>query len=403
MIPRPMYLSKLIAQKDKDLVKVVTGIRRCGKSVLLMDLFAGWLEDQGIGGDRIIKVDLELKDNESLRDADALYEHVCKRIGRNGPYYVMIDEVQLAEGFVDVVNSLNKKGCDVYVTGSNSTMLSSEIESAFRGRNVEIRIWPLSFAEYHRWTQGDVRKDYNDYMLYGGMPYVTSYETREGKSGYLKMLEGTVATRDIVERHNIRNVAAFEAVYDFLCSNIGSIVSANSIAKALRGSGFSSITADTVGQYLSYLTEAFLFDKVVRFDVKGKAYLKTLNKYYIADLGLRNAHMNYRQVEVTHALENIVYLELVRRGLAVDVGKNREKEIDFVAVGDRETYYIQVAYSIADQDKRATELASFAGLDDGYKKIVITMDDDPFTMLENGYRKLHVFDFLLDSESLDKA
>lgn len=180
-------------------------------------------------------------------------------------------------------------------------------------------------------------------------------------------------------------------------------MSANSIAKALRGSGFSSITADTVGQYLSYLTEAFLFNKVVRFDVKGKAYLKTLNKYYIADLGLRNAHMNYRQVEVTHALENIVYLELVRRGLAVDIGKNCEKEIDFVAVGDRETYYIQVAYSIADQDKRATELASFAGLDDGYKKIVITMDDDPFTMLEKGYRKLHVFDFLLDPESLDKA
>ena len=403
MIPRPVYLGKLIAQKDKDLVKVVTGIRRCGKSVLLMDLFAGWLEEQGIESDRIIKVDLELKDNENLRDADALYEHVCERIGRDGPHYVMIDEVQLADGFVDVVNSLNKKGCDVYVTGSNSTMLSSEIESAFRGRNVEIRIWPLSFAEYHGWAQGDVRQDYNDYMLYGGMPYVTSYDTREGKTGYLKMLEGTVATRDIVERHSVRNVAAFEAVYDFLCSNIGSIVSANSIAKALRGSGFSSITADTVGQYLSYLTEAFLFDKVLRFDVKGKAYLKTLNKYYIADLGLRNAHMNYRQVEVTHALENIVYLELVRRGLAVDIGKNREKEIDFVAVGNRETYYIQVAYSIADEVKRATELASFAGLDDGYKKIVVTMDDDPFTMLENGYRKLHVFDFLLDPESLDKA
>ena len=403
MIPRPVYLGKLIAQKDKDLVKVITGIRRCGKSVLLMDLFASWLEEQGIENDRIVMVDLELKDNESLRDADALYEHVCERIGRDGPYYVMIDEVQLAEGFVDVVNSLNKKGCDVYVTGSNSTMLSSEIESAFRGRNVEIRVWPLSFAEYHSWAQGGVRQDYNDYMLYGGMPYVTSYDTREGKTGYLKMLEGTVATRDIVERHNVRNIAAFEAVYDFLCSNIGSIVSANSIAKALRGSGFSSITADTVGQYLSYLTEAFLFDKVLRYDVKGKAYLKTLNKYYIADLGLRNAHMNYRQVEVTHALENIVYLELVRRGLAVDIGKNREKEIDFVAVGDRETYYIQVAYSIADEGKRATELASFAGLDDGYKKIVITMDDDPFTMLENGYRKLHVFDFLLDPESLDKA
>ena len=403
MIPRPVYLGKLIAQKDKDLVKVVTGIRRCGKSVLLMNLFAGWLEEQGIESDRIVKVDLELKDNESLRDADALYEHVCERIGRDGPYYVMIDEVQLAKGFVDVVNSLNKKGCDVYVTGSNSTMLSSEVESAFRGRNIEIRVWPLSFSEYHSWSAGDVRQDYNDYLLYGGMPYVTSYDTREGKTGYLKMLESTVATRDIVERHKVRNVAAFEAVYDFLCSNIGSVVSANSIAKALQGSGFKTMTADTVGQYLSYLADAFLFDKVLRYDVKGKAYLKTLNKYYIADLGLRNAHMNYRQIEVTHALENIVYLELVRRGLTVDIGKNREKEIDFVAVGERETYYIQVAYSISDPDKRATELASFTGLDDGYKKIVITMDDDPFTLLENGYRKVHVFDFLLDSDSLDKA
>ena len=403
MIPRPSYIEKLVAQKDRDLVKVVTGIRRCGKSVLLMDLYAEWLLENGVNAEQIVQVDLELKDNEHLRNAGVLYEYVCERIRGYGPYYVMIDEVQLAEGFVDVVNSLNKKGCDVYVTGSNSTMLSSEIETTFRGRNIEIRVWPLSFSEYHSWAAGDVREDYNDYLLYGGMPYVTSYDTREGKTGYIKMLESTVATRDIVERHKVRNVAAFEAVYDFLCSNVGSIISANSIAKALRGSGFKTMTADTVGQYLSYLTDAFLFDRVLRYDVKGKAYLKTLNKYYIADLGLRNAHMNYRQVEVTHALENIVYLELVRRGLTVDIGKNREKEIDFVAVGDRETYYIQVAYSIADPDKRSTELASFSGLDDGYKKIVITMDDDPFTLLENGYRKLHVFDFLLDPDSLDKA
>ena len=403
MIPRPEYLAKLIAQKDKDLIKVVTGIRRCGKSVLLMDIYSGWLMEQGVSADRIVQVDLELKENEGLRDAGALYNHILERTEGEGTHYVMIDEVQLAEGFVDVVNSLNKRGCDVYVTGSNSTMLSSEIETAFRGRNIEVRVWPLSFAEYHSWSGSGVREDYNDYLLYGGMPYVTAYDTREGKTGYLKMLEGTVATRDIIERHNVRNVAAFEAVYDFLCSNIGSVVSANSIAKALRGAGFKTITADTVGQYLSHLSEAFLFDKVLRYDVKGKAYLKTLNKYYMVDLGLRNAHMNYRQVEVTHALENMVYLELVRRGLTVDIGKNREKEIDFVAMGDRETYYIQVAYSISDPEKRQTELASFAGLDDGYKKIVITMDEDPFTILENGYRKLHVFDFLLDADSLDKA
>lgn len=403
MIPRPEYVDKLVAQKDKDLIKVVTGIRRCGKSVILMTLYADWLIEQGIPKSHIVQVDLELKENERLRSADALYSHGRERTGGQGPYYVMIDEIQYVDGFVDVVNSLKARGCDVYVTGSNSHLLSSDIATALRGRSIGIRVWPLSFMEYHGFAAGDVHADYNDYLLYGGMPFVTSYDTREGKAGYLKMLEETVATRGIVDRHAIRNVAAFMAVYDFLCSNVGSIVSANSIANTLRGNGFSTMTADTVGLYLSYLTDAFLFEKVQRFDVKGKAYLKTLNKYYIADMGLRNAHMNYRQVEVTHALENIVYLELVRRGFTVDVGKNRQKEIDFVAAGERDTYYIQVAYSIADDEKRATELMPFRGIDDGYKKIVITMDDDPFTLLENGYRKLNVFDFLLDANSLEKV
>lgn len=400
MIPRPSYLEKLIAQKDRDLIKVVVGVRRCGKSVLLMNLYTKWLEEHGINTDHIIKVDLELKENEALRDADELYSHISSLLVDESTHYVMIDEIQYVDGFVDVVNSLKARGCDVYVTGSNSKLLSSDISSALRGRSIEIRVWPLSFAEYHSFAQGDTRRAFNDYLLYGGMPLVTSYETREGKTGYLKMLAKTVATRDVIDRHNIRNIAAFEAVYDFLCSNIGSIVSANSIAKSLRSSGFRSITADTVGIYLSYLTDAFLFDKVLRFDVKGKAYLKTLNKYYTVDMGLRNARMNYRQIEVTHALENIVYLELVRRGFTVDIGKNREKEIDFVATDDHDTYYIQVCYTMADDGVRERELGSFKGLDDGYRKIVITMDDDPFALLENGYRKLNAIDFLLHPEAL---
>ena len=400
LIQRPIYLEKLAAQKDKDLIKVVTGIRRCGKSVLLMQLYTAWLVEHGVPRDRIIQVDLELRENAALRDADALYRHITERIPQDGPSYVMIDEVQYVDGFADVLNSLNRRGCDVYVTGSNSKLLSSDIETAMRGRSIGVRVWPLSFAEYHAHARGDMRADYNDYLLFGGLPYVTAYDTREEKTAYLKMLEETVVLSDIVERHGVRNVAAFHAVYDFLCSNIGSLVSANSIAKTLRNSGFSTMTPDTVGAYLDHLTEAFLFSKAVRYDVKGKTYLQTLHKYYIADVGLRNAHMNYRQVEPTHLLENIVYLELVRRGLTVDIGKNRQKEIDFVATGERDTYYIQVAYSLSDPDKRAAELASFAGLDDGYKKIVITMDDDPFTLLERGYRKLHVYDFLLDPDSL---
>jgi hypothetical protein len=214
------------------------------------------------------------------------------------------------------------------------------------------------------------------------------------------MLEQTVASRDIIDRYGIRNPSMFNAVYDFLCSNIGSTISAKKIADTLKTNGFKSITADTVGNYLEYLCESFLFYKVYRYDIKGKEYLKTLNKYYISDVGLRNAKMNYRQVEVTHALENIVYLELIRRGYTVDIGKNNAKEIDFIASDNHDSYYIQVAYSITDPAKKEQELSSFKNIDDGYKKIVITMDDDPFTLMENGYRKINAITFLLNADSL---
>lgn len=228
-------------------------------------------------------------------------------------------------------------------------------------------------------------------------------EDERSKFEYLKMLESTVASKDIIDIYHLRNPAIFNAVYDYLCSNIGSLVSAKKISDTLRSNGFKTVTPDTIGNYLEYLCESFLFYKVCRYDIKGKEYLKTLNKYYISDLGLRNAHMNFRQVEVTHILENIVFLELKRRGYTVDIGKNREKEIDFIAKDLRDTYYIQVAYSMIDQEKSKQELSSFYRLDDGYKKIVITMDDDPFNLLEKGYRKINAIDFLLDEDSLEKA
>ena len=239
-------------------------------------------------------------------------------------------------------------------------------------------------------------------MKYGGFPFIAKESDEQAKIEYLNMLESTIATKDIIDRYNLRHPELFNAVYDFLCSNIGSLVSAKKISDTLKSNGYKTVTADTVGNYLTYLCESFLFYKVYRYDIKGKEYLKTLNKYYISDMGLRNAHLNYRQIEVTHALENIIYLDLIRRGYVVDIGKNKEKEIDYIAKDNKDTFYIQVAYNMTDEDVRKRELGSFHKIDDGYKKIVITMDDDPFVILENGYRKLNALDFLLNEKSLEE-
>lgn len=401
MIARPVYLEKLIRYKDKDLIKVITGIRRCGKSVLLFDIYARYLLDLGIPEDHILKINLEDKENSPLRDADALYQFILNRISGSGKYYVMIDEIQYVTGFEDLVNSLKNKGCDVYITGSNSRLLSGDISTALRGRSIEIKVYTLSFAEYASASADDHRKAFNDYLLYGGFPYAaTEFDTRS-KIDYLKMLESTVATKDIIDRYRIRNANLFYAVYDFLCSNIGSTVSAKKITDTLRSNGYSSLSPDTVDSYLQYLCEAFLFYKVYRYDIRGREYLKTQNKYYISDLGLRNVRLNYRQLEITHSLENVIYLELIRRGYRVDIGKNKEKEIDFIASGIKDSYYIQAAYTLAGEDKKKQELDSFRNIADGYKKIVITMDEDPFIILENGFKKINVIDFLLNADSLE--
>ena len=384
------------------MIKVITGVRRCGKSVLLFDIFYKYLLDSGISDTRIIRVNLENDVENHLRNSETLYKHIMDLMREEGRHYVMIDEIQYIEGFEDLVNSLKNNNCDVYITGSNSKMLSGDISTALRGRSIEIRVYPLSFSEYFAYKGGDKRSCFNMYMKYGGFPFAATEEDEQNKTEYLKMLESTVATKDIVDRYNLRNPIVFNAVYDFLCSNISSLVSAKKISDTLKSNGFKSITPDTVGNYLTYLCEAFMFYKVYRYDIKGKEYLKTLNKYYISDMGLRNAHLNYRQIEVTHALENIVYLELVRRGYTVDIGKNREKEIDFVAQSSKDTFYIQVAYSMVDPEKRDQELGSFRKLDDGYKKIVITMDDDPFIIMENGYKKINAIDFLLNDKSLEE-
>lgn len=403
LINRPSYLEKLKRYKDKDLIKVITGVRRSGKSVLLFDIFYQYLLDSGIGDEHIIRINLENEEKKELRESGRLYSFIQTVKTDGDRYYVMIDEIQYIEGFEDLLNSLKNNNCDVYVTGSNSRMLSGDISTALRGRSIEIRMFPLSFAEYYSYTGGDKRSAWNQYLKYGGFPYVATEDDERSKTEYLKMLESTVATKDIIDRYHLRNPSLFNAVYDLLCSGIGSLVSAKKIADTLKSNGFKSVTPDTIGNYLEYLCESFLFYKVYRYDVKGKEYLKTLNKYYISDMGLRNAHMNYRQIEVTHALENIVYLELILRGYTVDIGKNNKKEIDFIAKNSRDTYYIQVAYSMLNLEKREQELSSFHKLDDGYKKIIITMDDDPFILMENGYRKIYALDFFLNENSLEEA
>lgn len=403
MIERPAYLQQLIRHKDKDIIKVITGVRRCGKSVLLFDIYADYLVRSGIDDSHIIKVNLENIENADLRDSLKLYEYIRQGMSDSGRYYVMIDEIQYVNEFEDLVNSLKNTGADVYITGSNSKLLSGDISTKLRGRSIEIKVYPLSFSEYYAYRGGDKQDAYNEYQLYGGFPYAATETDNDSKIEYLKMIGDTVATKDIIDRYGIRNPNLFHAVYSYLCSNIGSIVSAKKISDTLKSNGYPTITADTVGNYLEYLCEAFLFYKVYRYDIKGKEYLKTLNKYYISDIGLRNCKLQFRQLEVTHTLENIIYQELIHRGYMVDIGKNRDKEIDFIARNSRDTFYIQVAYSIVTPEKREQEISSFYKIDDGYKKIVITMDNDPFSVLENGYKKIYVFDFLLNEHALEEC
>lgn len=403
MIKRDYYLNKLIDYKDKDIIKIITGIRRCGKSYLLFNIFYNYLIDNGISDENIIRINLESIRYENLRNPNALYDYLVSKIINDKKYYIFIDEIQLMDRFEDVVNGVKTDfNCDLYITGSNSKLLSSEINTKLRGRGIEIKVYPLSFKEFY-----DGKKDknvaFNEYIRFGGLPYINSLDKEYEKKEYLEMINNTVATKDIIDRNNIRNEELFNAVIDLLCSQIGSYVSPNKIANTLVSNGFKTLDSETISNYLKYLCDAFLFYKAIRYDLKGKEYLKTLNKYYICDLGLRNQRLGYRQLEMTHIIENIVYLELLRRNYQVDIGKNKESEIDFVARTYDDLYYIQVSLSIENENTRIREANTFKGLDDGYKKIIITMDNNPLIRLEKGYKMLNLFDFLLNEDSLSKV
>lgn len=367
---------------------------------MLFNIYYDYLLSVGIKEENIIRINLESIRYKNLREPEKLFQYLDNLIKKDERYYIFIDEIQLIDQFEDVVNGIKIDfDCDLYITSSNSKLLSSEINTKLRGRGIEIRVFPLSFKEFYDGTS-DKTAAFNEYIKYGGLPYINSLDKEYEKTEYLKMLNDTVATKDIIERNKIRNEGVFNALLDLLCSSIGSYVSPNKIANTLNSNGFKTVNSETINNYLKYLTDAFLFYKAQRYDIKGKEYLKTQNKYYVCDLGLRNERLGYRQIEMTHVIENIVYLELLRRNYEVDIGKNRESEIDFVARTGDDLYYIQVSLTIEDSATKERELKAFKGLDDGYKKIVITMDNNPLSRLENGYKMLNIFDFLLDEYSL---
>lgn len=401
MIKRDLLLTKIAAYKDKDIIKIITGIRRCGKSYLLFEIYYKYLLDSGIDDEHIILINLESKKNEQLRDGNNLYKYIENRIIDNKKYYIFIDEIQLVYGFEDVVNGIKTDfNSDLYITGSNAKFLSSEINTKLRGRGIEIKVYPLSFKEYYENVNGDRRKAFNDYIMFGGMPYLASLDKDYEKIEYLQMLNNTIGFKDIVERNKVKNEVLLSSLIELLCSQIGSFVSPNKIANTLKSNNFKTVDNETISNYLKYICDGFLFYKTSRYDIKGKEYLKTLNKYYACDLGLRNAKINFRQIEMTHILENIVYLELIRRNYVVDIGKNNLQEIDFVARTYNDLYYIQVSFTIEDSVTRQRKIKAFNGLDDGYKKIIITMDNNPLINLERGYKMINIFDFLLNENIL---
>ena len=415
-IKRDKYLNMLIDAQWNGLIKIVTGIRRCGKSDLLGELFYEYLINSGISSDNIIKIALDDEENKHLRDTSAL-SHAINKLTDNKDikYYLIIDEIQKCIGFEDVLNGvLYKKHVDIYVSGSNSKFLSKDVITEFRGRGLEINLLPLSFSEILP-LYDNPSKALSDYLLYGGMPIMLTFNDDQGKRNYLSNLFKTVYLSDIIERYNIEHVEALEKIIDLLSSSIGSLTNPNKITNTLNSKGQKGIDYKTVKNYLDYITDAYLFGKVDRYDVKGKKYFETISKYYATDLGLRNARLNFRQYEENHLMENAIYLELLKRGFNVDVGiveirkvvegkrVSKQLEIDFVANKADKRYYIQSAYQIPTEEKQNQELRPFRAVDDSFKKILIVRNDfAPIFNDENGILHIGLLDFLSDPDSLNK-
>ena len=430
MYPREQYLNKIISKKDNGRIKIITGLRRSGKSVLLFQLYRDWLIREGIHEDHIIALALDIWENAKYRNPIELDKYVRDRMVADGEkYYIFIDEIQFVTeiqnpyvdnpdakiSFIDVVlGFMQMKNADVYVTGSNSRMLSSDILTQFRDRGDEIRVYPLSFAEFYREYKGDKRGAWQDYYTYGGMPFVTSLETHEEKSRYLKDLFDRTYIKDVLERHEIKNDAAVLSILlDILASGIGSLTNPTKLSNTFKSERQIAIGSETIEKYIGYFEEAFLIEKAVRYDIKGRKYIGTPAKYYYTDLGLRNARLGFRQLEETHIMENVLYNDLIRRGMDVDIGVveyntkdtagkkiRKQLEVDFVVNKGEKRFYIQSALSIADPEKKEQEIASLKRIPDSFSKIVVVRDYLKPWQDENGIVYLGIEQFLLNEDIL---
>ena len=404
IVRRDKYLDELIGWKHTDLIKIVTGIRRCGKSFLLFTLFHQHLLETGTDEDHIIEIALDDISNEELREPFKMLAHVKERVKDKGQYYLIIDEVQLLDRFVDVLNSfMHMSNVDVYVTGSNSRFLSKDVATEFRGRGMEIHIYPLSFAELYAAVGGDKNELWKRYYTYGGLPYLAVLNDNAQRSEYLMRLNQTLYLRDIIERNKIANEEAFTDLMNVMASGIGAPCNPNKLANTFKTVRKETLAPHTIANYLSYMEDAFIIEKSIRYDIKGRKYIGTLAKYYFQDVGLRNALLNFRQVEETHIMENIIYNELRSRGYSVDVGmieartatERRQLEVDFVANKGDKRYYIQSAFALPNEEKREQELASLKRINDSFKKVIIMRDDISPYHDENGVLIMGLMDFLL--------
>ena len=398
---RDKYLNQIIKYMHHDCIKVITGIRRCGKSYLLFELFVQYLKENGVSDEQIIKINLEEKRNEKLRNADNLYRYLCEKLSdEKKDYFILLDEAQFAISKEDLKNRdkpiplydilnelLHRKNVDVYITGSNSKFLSTDVMTEFRGRGKEIHIQPLVFSEFCSAFSGSPHDAWEQYIYYGGLPYLLSEENDEDKSAYLKSLFAEIYLKDIKERYGVRNDSGMEEVLNVVASSIGAFTNPQRIANTFESNGIKSVSEPTITDYLQYLQDAFVIQKADRYDIKGRKYIGTPSKYYFSDIGLRNARLHFRQIERSHIMENIIYNELVYRGYSVDVGvveanitengksTRRQFEVDFVANKGSERLYIQSALSLDTREKTQQEQNSLVRIPDSFKRIIITEGD----------------------------
>lgn len=414
-IRRDIYLNKLISKKHNGLIKVVTGMRRCGKSYLLFNLFKEYLVNEGVNENHIIEIAFDSFENRKYRDPEVLFPYLMEKIADKEMYYVLLDEVQMLDDFESVLNSLGrKKNVDVYVTGSNAKFLSKDIITEFRGRGDEVHMYPLTYSEFMSVYDGDKQEGWRDYVLFGGIPLVLGFETADQKSDFLKSLFEETYISDITGRNNIRNKAELEELLNILSSAIGSLTNPSKLSATFKSVKNKTISKETIIKYIDYLKDSFLIDSAIRYDIKGKKYINTPSKYYFTDLGLRNARLNFRQVEETHAMDNIIFNELKVRGYNVDVGvvvmnevdKNGKKirkqlEVDFVCNKGSKRFYIQSAYALPDKEKMEQEQRPLVNTGDGFKKIIITKDAVAPLYNDEGILVMSIYDFLLNPDSME--